>query len=104
MLIMDEAQLERRLTLMEANAESASKMAVLAVQSSAEAATARHAQVLDKIADVRDEVTEVKNKVQVQNGRVGKLEAWRVQATTLYGAILALAPFVFYGLLRAFGQ
>ena len=48
-------------------------------------------------------VGEVKETVLKQNGRIGKLEISRVQERTIYGAILTIAPFVFYGLLRWFG-
>lgn len=48
-------------------------------------------------------VAEVKQTVLAQNGRIGKLETWKTQASAIYGVILFLSPFMFYALTRWFG-
>ncbi len=83
---MDDVQLERRLTLIEA-AQSAA----------ATAANANHSSAMVAIG-------KVEGKVDVQNSKVAKLETWRTQVTAIYGAILAAAPFVFFALNKLFGM
>ena len=83
---MDAIALERRLTLIESAQTNA---AILAA--------ANHATVMQAVG-------KVEGKVETQNGRVGRLEVWKAQSSVVYGGILFAAPFLFYGLLRLFGE
>lgn len=95
---MDDVQLERRLTLMEANASTASQIAASAVSAAMAASSAQHAQVIGDIGRVREEVKEVKDVVKQQNGRVGKMEVWKVQMEARMAILIAAGPFVFWAL------
>ena len=80
-----DTELEHRLTLIESAQLTAATLAAT-----------NHATVMQAVG-------KVEAKIETQNGRVGKLEIWKAQASTLYGVILFLAPFVFFALSKLFG-
>lgn len=95
-------ELEKRLVTLEVQQRSSLRQtdALLSSVGELKGSVAGMKSTLD---ETQADVKEMKGEVARQNGRVGKLEVWRSQEAAFIAAVLAAAPFVFYGLTKLFG-